>query len=166
MPMSKCSIYRLSATIEEKIDYFAMNKKVARHEAVKKYPLIALKDGEKVPRPLLPIISNASNAFASSPLAPYACLAVEGNETPDDAAASLLNPTGPWHVEMNLQVPDCSSRIRFSTKHSNTNMAVSHWLKIVLRVERGDDVALDVRGKRKQVCFAFKFLNGIQHELT
>lgn len=152
VPMSKCAMFRLSATIEEKIDYFAMDKKVARHEAVKKYPLLALKGQEKpTMQPLLPIISSAPDAFAKSPLAPFAYLAAEGNETPDDAAASLLNPVGPWHMETNLQVPDCVSRIRFSTKHAPTQVTVSHWLKVVMRMERGDLVAVDAKGKKKQV---------------
>lgn len=149
MPLAKCSIYRLSATIEEKIDYFAMERRVARHEAVRKYPLLALKNDEKPPKPLLPIISDDPNAVQNSPLAPLAIKALSGDGELDDAAASLLNPTGPWHLECALSVPDCSARIRFSSKHAHTNMAISHWLKVVMRVERGDDTAMDSKGRRK-----------------
>ncbi|KAJ9097265.1 hypothetical protein QFC21_004934 [Naganishia friedmannii] len=150
MPMSKCKIYRLSATIEEKIDYFALDKRVARHEAVKKYPLMALKHDGKPPEPLLPILSESTEAIWTSPLAAFAVQAMTGNDTEDDAVASLLNPVGPWYLDTTLQVPDCSSRIRFTTKHAKTNMSISHWLKLIIRVERGDDVAVDAKGRRKQ----------------
>lgn len=71
---------------------------------------------------------------------------------PDDATSQLLNPTGPWVLEQSLQVPDCSSKITFTTKHSKTNMTVAHWLKVVFRVERGtDDGERDSKGKKKQV---------------
>ncbi|KAJ9119687.1 hypothetical protein QFC22_003397 [Naganishia vaughanmartiniae] len=170
MPMSKCKIYRLSATIEgvctcllvlylfvnrifllaEKIDYFALDKRVARHEAVKRYPLMALKHDSKPPEPLLPILSESTEAIWTSPLAAFAVQAMTGNDTEDDAVASLLNPVGPWYLDTTLQVPDCSSRIRFTTKHAKTNMAISHWLKLIIRVERGDDVAVDAKGRRKQ----------------
>jgi hypothetical protein len=170
MPMSKCKIYRLSATIEgvyvhyvgihftnrlllfaEKIDYFALDKRVARHEAVKRYPLMSLKHDGKPPEPLLPILSESTEAIWSSPLAAFAVQAMQGNDTEDDAVASLLDPVGPWYLDTTLQVPDCSSRIRFTTKHAKTNMSISHWLKLIIRVERGDDVAVDAKGRRKQV---------------
>jgi hypothetical protein len=174
MPMSKCKIFRLSATIEgefstrvtlsgtalthrvlaEKIDYFAMERKVARHEAPKKYPLVSFKNADEKhggAPPLLPIISEKSDAVWTSPLAAMAVQARERDETEDDAVSQLLNPFGPWYLETMLQVPDCPSRIKFSTKHETTNMTIAHWLKIVIRVQRGDDEALDTKGKRKQV---------------
>ena len=173
--MSKCKIFRISAAIEgqftipllrskralttgmawiEKIDYFAMERKVARHEAPKKYPLIAFKNADEKhggAPPLLPIISESTDAIWLSPLAAMAVQARQRDETEDDAVAQLLNPFGPWNLETMLQVPDCPSRIKFSTKHDSTNMTISHWLKIVIRVQRGDDEALDSKGKRKQV---------------
>jgi arrestin-related trafficking adapter 3/6 len=119
---------------------------------VKKYPLLNLKGGtDKQVEPLLPIISDSPNALADSPLAPLAAQAKQSNEDEDDAVASLLNPHGPWFLESTLQVPDCQSHIRFSTKHAKTNMAIAHWLKVVIRVERGDDKAIDSKGRRKQV---------------
>lgn len=127
-----------------------MDRRVARHESVRKYPLLALKSDEKPAQPLLPILSNDSAAVSKSPLAPLAIKALAGDDDLDEAAASLLNPVGPWYLETALQVPDCSKHIRFSSKHRQTNMAISHWLKVVMRVERGDDTALDSKGRRKQ----------------
>lgn len=48
-------------------------------------------------------------------------------------------------------MPECATRINFSTHHEKANITVSHMLKIMLRVERGDDDFLDSKGKRK-VC--------------
>lgn len=116
MPMSKCKIYRLSATIEEKLDYYAMERKVARHEAPKRYNIVTYKGVEEKTgsKPLLPIISDSSDAIYTSPLAAMVMQARQTDETEDDAFASLLNPVGPWNLETMLQVPDCLSRIRFS----------------------------------------------------
>ena len=83
---------------------------------------------------------------------------MQGNDTEDDAVASLLDPFGPWYLDTTLQVPDCSSRIRFTTKHAKTNMSIAHWLKLIIRVERGDDVAVDAKGRRKQVSIGGQWL--------
>jgi len=64
--------------------------------------------------------------------------------------ATLLDPLGPWHLEKNLQIPDCATQIKFTSKHEKTNITVGHWLKVIIRVERGDDVAVDAKGRRKQ----------------
>lgn len=105
--------------------------------------------GKTVPA-LLPITSDAPDAVAISPLTPYAIAALEAGADVDDATSSLLNATGPWHFDADLHVPDCNSRIHFTTKHAKTNMTVGHCLKIIFRVERGDDTLLDAKGKRKQ----------------
>lgn len=126
----------------------------------KKFLMLFVKQVDRLDRiPLLPIISDDVNAARESPLAPLAKQAavnnptvdsfnVEGND--DTMYATLLDPMGPWHLEKNLAVPDCASTIRFSTKHEKTNITVSHFLKVTIRVERGDDEAVDARGRRKQ----------------
>lgn len=168
MPLLKCKLYRLTVSIEgelililvltrsEKTDYFAGDKKVVRHEQPKRFPLLAIKHVGVGPavEPILPIISDSPTALADSPLAGLAHQPTPDEETllvdEDDAAATLLNPMGPWLLEKDLHVPDCVSKIKFSTKHQQTNISVGHWLKVVLRVERGDDVAVDAKGRRKQ----------------
>lgn len=160
MPLAKVKVYRISVSIEEKTDYFAMGKKVARHETPRKYILFAAKNNDKKdgPEPLLPILSEASNAAEDSPLAPLARAAALNNplefsdyvDPIDNVYASLLDPMGPWHLEKDLHLPDCSSRIKFTTKHEITNISVGHCLKVTIRVERGDDKAIDSKGRRKQ----------------
>lgn len=97
--------------------------------------------------PLLPILSESSEAIRDHPLAAFFI----NPTSSDDTTPSCLDPIGPWNLESFLQLPDCSSRLTFSTAHDEANISVSHLLKIMLRVERGDDEFLDSKGKRK-VC--------------
>ncbi|KAK6908782.1 cyclin binding protein [Kwoniella mangroviensis CBS 8886] len=162
MPLLKCKIHRLTVALEEKTDYFAQERKVARHETPKRFVLLFIKQPDYKERiePLLPIISDDPNAAEQSPIAEMARQAVLNNppmdvfdleRDPNDTMyAQLMEPTGPWHMEKELHVPDCASKIKFTTKHEQTNITVGHWLKVTIRVERGDDVALDSKGRRKQ----------------
>lgn len=163
MPLMKCKIHRLSCVLEEKTDYFAQGRKVVRHETPRRFVMLFIKQVDK-PRdqmePLLPIISDNVHAARESPLAELARNAALNNPTlftnfagehdEDALYAGLMDPFGPWHLETDLQIPDCVQKLRFTTKHEKTNISVSHWLKVTIRVERGDDVALDSKGKRKQ----------------
>ncbi|OCF37134.1 cyclin binding protein [Kwoniella heveanensis CBS 569] len=163
MPLLKCKIHRLTVALEEKTDYFAQERKVARHETPKRFVLLFIKQPDHKERiePLLPIISDDPLAAEQSPVAEMARQAVLNNPLPtdlfdlerdpnDSMYASLMEPTGPWHLEKELHIPDCASKIKFTTKHEQTNITVGHWLKVTIRVERGDDEALDAKGRRKQ----------------
>ena len=145
----------------EKSDYYAQERKVARHQSPKQIILLFIKQPDVMEgiQPLLPIISDDPNAARDSPIAPMALQAalndpnhgifdIDGQD--DGMYAALLDPLGPWHLEKTLPLPDCSSMMRFTTRHENTNISVAHWLKVVLRVERGDDVMMDGKGRRKQ----------------
>lgn len=66
-----------------------------------------------------------------------------------DTTPSCFDPIGPWNLESFIKLPDCSTRLNFSTIHDKANINVTHVLKIMLRVERGDDDFLDSKGKRK-----------------
>ncbi|WWD20206.1 hypothetical protein CI109_104682 [Kwoniella shandongensis] len=162
MPLLKCKIHRLTVALEEKTDYYAQEKKVARHETPKRFILLFVKqpDAKERIEPLLPIISDDPNAAEQSPLAELARQAALNNpptdafdleRDPNDSMyASLMEPTGPWHLEKDLIIPDCTSKIKFTSKHEQTNIVVGHWLKVTIRVERGDDEAIDSKGRRKQ----------------
>jgi hypothetical protein len=135
---------------------------VIRHETPRRFTLLFIKQFEHRANDgaLLPIISENPDAARQSPLAALALQAALSNpaaftnfagEHDEDALyAGLMDPMGPWHLETELQVPDCAVKVRFTTKHEQAHMSVSHWLKVTIRVERGDDVALDNKGKRKQ----------------
>jgi hypothetical protein len=57
---------------------------------------------------------------------------------------------GPWVLASDLQLPVECGKIHFTYKHKGASITVSHILKIVFRVERGDDQCLDPKtGKRR-----------------
>ncbi|KAH9050987.1 hypothetical protein EDB83DRAFT_2399578 [Lactarius deliciosus] len=61
------------------------------------------------------------------------------HDLPSELAADLMGP-GPWTLQMGLKVPNGRGPIQ-----------ISHTLKIVIRVERGDDKQMDPKtGQRKQ----------------
>jgi hypothetical protein len=132
-----------------------------RHESPRKYTLLFIKQPERKERiePLLPILTDDPDAARESPLAELAKNAALSNpatfmtfagEMDDDAMyASMMPPLGPWGLEQELRIPDCAQKVRFTTKHDKTNIVVSHWLKVTIRVERGDDEAVDGKGRRK-----------------
>lgn len=121
--------------------------------------------------PLLPIISDSSDALRSSPLGMHAIAAAAlnmpadsqdreiierhfasssrqsttmasldepgaGDESRQNALASLLDPAGPWEFAMDLPLPGKDSRINITTDHSKSSITVSHILRLTFRVER------------------------------
>ncbi|ORY70767.1 or S-antigen, C-terminal domain-domain-containing protein [Leucosporidium creatinivorum] len=143
-PMAKVKLYRVTAILEQKTNYYASGRKLTRHETPKKYPLLRIE--HKDPKdPLLPILSDDPNAIADHPLAAFFI----NPTSSEDATPSLLDPLGPWNIESYLKLPECTTKVNFSTNHDKANISVSHILKVMLRVERGDDDFLDSKGKRK-----------------
>ena len=129
----------------EKVDYFTQFKRVARSDPVTKVPLLSLKAANKDGAPILPLSPDDPDAFRKSPF-----MEVVG---PDDDlgeyASSLMGP-GPWVIRKDMQLPKANGPLHFTNKNRRSNIQVSHVLKIVFRVERGDDSAIDPQtGKRK-----------------
>ncbi|GAA6003870.1 hypothetical protein JCM10207_006445 [Rhodosporidiobolus poonsookiae] len=146
-PMAKIKLYRVTAQLEQKTSYFAAvasGRKLTRHETPKRFQLLRIEHKDPS-QPLLPILSDDPNVLQDHPLKDFF---INPNSA-DDTTPSLLDPTAPWHFEGLVQLPDCSTKINFSTHHDQSNIAVAHNLKIMLRVERGDDEFLDSKGKRK-----------------
>ncbi|SCV71612.1 BQ2448_3200 [Microbotryum intermedium] len=143
-PMAKIKVHRITAVLEQKTNYFASGRKLTRHETPKKFPLLRIE--HKDPKePLLPILSDDPKAISDHPLADFFI----NPDTSNDTTPALLDPLGPWHIESYLQLPTCASKIAFSTHHEQSNIATSHNIKVMLRVERGDDDYLDSKGNRK-----------------
>ncbi|EIW71659.1 hypothetical protein TREMEDRAFT_42980 [Tremella mesenterica DSM 1558] len=159
MPLAKCKIHRITVALEEKADYYAQKRQVARHENPRRFVLAFYRQNEKKERdPLLPIISEDPDAARNSPLAPLALHAARSDAPggsslnrmeEDDMYASLMDPLGPWHLETDLKIPDCRTKIRFTARHERTNINISHSLKVTIRVERGDE-ADEGKGRKKQ----------------
>ena len=82
--------------------------------------------------------------YERSPLHGYADIADES-----EAASSLMGP-GPWSIATELKLPTSCSTMHFTNKHKRSHVRISHLLKIVFRVERGDDAFNDPKtGVRK-----------------
>ncbi|KAL8293022.1 hypothetical protein RQP46_000716 [Phenoliferia psychrophenolica] len=143
-PMAKIKLYRVAAVLEQKTTYFASGRKLTRHETPKKYPLMRIEN--KDPKEaLLPIFTDDPDVIKNHPLAEF----FVNPTSADDTTPACFDPIGPWHLESTIKLPDCSTRLNFSTIHDKANINISHILKIMLRVERGDDDFLDSKGKRK-----------------
>ena len=161
MPMAKIKVYRISVILEgeinysdidkymiysyyylfaERVDYYTQFKRIARTDGIKKFELLNVRYHDKVPPPLLPLTSD----YEGSPL--YGLV-----DAPNDseAASSLMGP-GPWVLQSELQLPKSCAQMHFTNKHKRSNIGINHTLKIIFRVERGDDAFIDARtGKRK-----------------
>ncbi|GAA5921978.1 hypothetical protein JCM3775_003447 [Rhodotorula graminis] len=146
-PLAKIRLYRVTAQLEQKTSYFASvnsGRKLTRHETPKRFQLLRIEN--KDPKePLLPILSDDPDVLLNHPLREFFINA----SSSDDDTPSLLDPIGPWHLDGLLQLPDCSSKLCVSTHHEKSNISISHTLKIMMRVERGDDDYLDSKGNRK-----------------
>ncbi|KAG6879922.1 hypothetical protein C0992_009586 [Termitomyces sp. T32_za158] len=145
MPLSKMKVHRISVYIEERIDYYTNMKRIARTDPISRIDLLCVREPGKNAGPILPLQSDDVDAFKNSPL--YALI------TPDDdvseMASELMGP-GPWTFHQDLQLPISCSLIHFTNKNRRSNMIVTHQLKFVMRVERGDDLHVDAKtGKRK-----------------
>lgn len=148
---------------------------MARTPALRKYDLLKIQAADS--SALLPIISDDPDAIQHSPLrdwivdagatsgelfrwlrssldVPLLPISDFGVSTirvgRTDEGVATLDPLGPWMLEGSIRVPDCNSTVHFSTSHESAMITVLHSLKIVLRVERGDDEALDAKGNRKK----------------
>ncbi|KAG2151044.1 uncharacterized protein EDB93DRAFT_1083792, partial [Suillus bovinus] len=82
-------------------------------------------------------------AFRKSPL--YRLLNTNDNE--NEMAMVVMGP-GPWTFHHALQLPQHCFLINFSNRNRKSNVTVNHILKISLRVERGDDEAMDPLTKK------------------
>lgn len=149
-PLLAVKLRKWTNCLYSTVDYYAHGRKVARHEPVQHYEMIAVRQEDKQER-LLPIISDSPSAAAKSPLAAYA--RPEGDEPPDliippsasqeslehtsDVASHLLNPSGPWHLKFNLKTPDCNSGIHFTNREHGARIVILHRLKTTLRVAAG-----------------------------
>ncbi|KAG2153267.1 hypothetical protein DEU56DRAFT_774037 [Suillus clintonianus] len=136
MPFTKAKVHRISVHIDERIDYHTETKRTARSQPPHRIPLLSLGqevDGES--QPLLPLISDDPEAFRKSPLHQL----LNANDNENEMAMAIMGP-GPWTFHHELQLPAHCSLIHFSNRNKKSNITINHMLKIVLRVERGDEV--------------------------
>ncbi|KAF9553024.1 hypothetical protein CPC08DRAFT_698073 [Agrocybe pediades] len=148
MPLAKAKIHRISVFIEEKVEYYTNMRRVARTDPLHRINLLTVKSDSKTLDPILPLESDCPDALRDSPLFALIDPAADDVEL-SEIASSLMGP-GPWSFHQDLKLPNSCDSLRFTNKNRRSNIVVSHMLKVVLRVERGDDLHVDAKtGKRK-----------------
>jgi arrestin-related trafficking adapter 3/6 len=127
----------------ERIEYHTLSNSIARTEPYHAIDLLSLKypskEGEG--EPLLPLMSS----FENSPL--YTML-----KSDDDAShlAATFESPGPWTFHHSLRIPPSCSVLRFTIRNPASNITITHSLKVILRVQRGDELSVDSKtGKPK-----------------
>lgn len=145
MNHSEDRIFATYGALAERVDYHTNFKRVARSEGVKRIGLLSIKLDSKEGGQILPLQSDDPEAFRHSPL--YSLISPD--DDPSEVASNLMGP-GPWTFSRDLNLPASCALLHFTNKNKRSNITVSHILRIVFRVERGDDEFIDPKtGKRK-----------------
>lgn len=147
IPFAKAKVHRIAVYIDERIECHTPTRRTVRSQPTHRITLLSLEnevDGES--HPLLPLISDDPEAFRKSPL--YQLLNAHDDE--NEVAMAVMGP-GPWSFHHEVQLPQHCSLIHFSNRNKKSNVTVHHTLKIVIRVERGDDEATDPHTKKTKL---------------
>ncbi|KAF9486001.1 hypothetical protein BDN70DRAFT_916541 [Pholiota conissans] len=148
MPLTKMKVHRLSVYIEERVDYYTNMRRLARSDPITNFCLLSIKGKGKGAGPILPLDSDSSDALRDSPL--FALLDPNLSENQLSETTSNLMGPGPWTFHQDLPLPKSCDDMHFTNRNRRSNIIVSHMLKVIMRVERGDDVQIDMKtGKRK-----------------
>ena len=119
-------------------------KRIARTDPVVRFSLLSIK-GDNNHTPILPLPTDNPEALRYAPIYAF----VDPNDDLTEVASSLKGP-GPWMLHQNLKLPGSCAQMKFTNKNRKSNIIVTHTLKLVMRVERGDDSFIDPKtGKRK-----------------
>ncbi|KIK67533.1 hypothetical protein GYMLUDRAFT_156560, partial [Collybiopsis luxurians FD-317 M1] len=110
----------------EKIEYHTHFKRVARTDPVLTIPLLALREESK-DNDLDDNCPSLARRFCSSPL----------SVALSELASSLMGP-GPWTIPLSLPLPLTHAGLLPSNKNKRSNVTISHLLKCVIRVEKGE----------------------------
>ncbi len=135
----------LTCVPSERVDYWTGFRRVARTDPINRVPLLALKYPKKDGPALLPLTTDDPEAFRQSPLNEV----LNPEDDVSETVSSFMGP-GPWTIRKELHLPKAEGTLHTTNKNKRSNISVSHMLKIIFRVERGDDSAVDPQtGKRK-----------------
>ncbi|THV05159.1 hypothetical protein K435DRAFT_961538 [Dendrothele bispora CBS 962.96] len=154
LPLAKVRVHRLSVILEEKVEYHNNFRSVGRTDPVSTTQLLSVREEGKGrdAKHILPLESDDTNALLNSPLYPVLNLPSEEyarDEALTDMASTLMGP-GPWTFHQELQLPASCRSLHPTNKNRRSNISITHLLKCIMRVERGDDQAVDEKtGKRK-----------------
>jgi len=122
--------------------------KLARADPSSRTELLCIRNEGRNASHVLPLESDDPEVFYESPLFTALSSQLENNAEISELVSSFMGP-GPWSFHLDLKLPDSCSMIMPTNKNKRANMVVSHTLKIILRLERGDNQSLDKdrRGK-------------------
>ncbi|KAF8891808.1 hypothetical protein BD779DRAFT_1513256 [Infundibulicybe gibba] len=145
IPLSKIKIHQLSVYIEERVDYYTQMQRIARTDPIIQVDLLVLKSKSKPSTSILPLQSDDTDAFKQSPLS----VLLNPGDDVSELVSNLMGP-GPWKICRDLQLPSQCSALRYTNKNRRSNIVISHTLKCVIRLERGEDLHTDPKtGKQK-----------------
>nr|GAT57857.1 predicted protein [Mycena chlorophos] len=145
MPLAKVKIHRLTVCLEEKVEYYSQLRRIVRSDPVVQIPLLSVKHPDKKGGPILPLNLDEPNVLETTPL-----LELMSPEDDLSVLASEWMGAGPWTFHRDLQIPPSCAALHFTNKNKQSSMVVTHLLKCIIRIERGDDAAIDSKtGKRK-----------------
>jgi hypothetical protein len=119
--------------------------RLARTDPITCFRLLSVK-GDNNHTPILPLRSDDPDALRHSPL--FAL--IDPDDDLSEVASNLMGP-GPWTLHQDLKLPGSCSQMKFSNKNRRSNITVTHTLKIVMRVERGDDLFIDVKTRKRKL---------------
>lgn len=107
--------------------------------------LFQLKD-PNTDHPLLPLHTDNLETFKASALGGT----FESDDELSSAVSSLMGP-GPWTITKDIPLPATCADLHFTNKNRKSNFTVSHTLKVIFRVQRGDDKEIDPKTKTRKM---------------
>ncbi|KAF8141193.1 hypothetical protein EV363DRAFT_1307350 [Boletus edulis] len=148
MPLTKAKVHSISVYLDERTEYFTRTHSQARSDAMRRATLLVIKHDrfDEHGKPILPLMSDESDAFRKSPL--YRLL--QPGEDENEVASSLMGP-GPWTIRHQLQLPDSCSNLHPSNGTKGSNVMVNHTLRLVLRVEKEEGTVMTGRKKMHDI---------------
>jgi hypothetical protein len=126
----------------ERVDYHTQTKRTVRTDPLTRVELLCLRNSGK---PILPLESDEEDVFTNSPL----CAFAPPEDDLSEVASNYMGP-GPWTITSNLKLPTSCRTMHMTNKSRRSNIVITHVLKCVIRLERGDDLHVDPKsGKRR-----------------
>ncbi|KAI0002225.1 hypothetical protein BJV74DRAFT_986079 [Russula compacta] len=165
LPLAKIKIFKISVQLEEQVEYYyTFSSGTCRKDPKRRFNLLLLQSKDEDVA-LLPLPERVTSN-TDSPLHTL----VRSDSNSSEFLTHLMGP-GPWTLHMALAVPSACGLLHFSNKNKRAPIEISHMLKLVFRVQRGDDQLMDSEtGKRKQFDIVLRMpmyilssLSNIQH---
>lgn len=134
----------------EKVTYYSRTQKAAMGPSATRQVLRCLKYSGGGQIPILPLTEEDSRR---SPLYSLAREDPEYTGQSEEQRASELASEwmgpGPWPLRFNVEVASAYNMLRPTTMNKKGNITVSHVLKVIIRVEKGDTGDSEGLKKRK-----------------